>query len=32
MTPLALSEWRDFYVMIGTASGALVARPSSWSR
>lgn len=24
MTPLALSEWRDFYVMIGTASGALV--------
>ena len=24
MTPLPLENWRDFYVMIGTASGAIV--------
>jgi hypothetical protein len=24
MSPLPLEEWRDFYVMIGTASGAIV--------
>ena len=24
MTPLQLADWRDFYVMIGTASGAIV--------
>jgi len=24
LTPLALGDWRDFYVMIGTASGAIV--------
>ena len=24
MTPLSLAEWRDFYVMIGTAAGVIV--------